>query len=186
MGPTTQNWSQFLNLRKEGPVTGQDPEWKEDRLPDVIIFTLGYHFSGLSVKDFGKKVEGIFSTFDAQMETIKSSGETLPLLHYMLNIMPAPDLIPASHRDDIPHRTFINEYRKNEAVLNAALNSKHIQIIDFMSIELPFNDKGDHRDAVHLGSSRVKDLLSDAVLIALCNVNSSGTALQSLGNISCQ
>ena len=84
MGPTTQNWSQFLNLRKEGPVTGQDPEWKEDRLPDVIIFTLGYHFSGLSVKDFGKKVEGIFSTFDAQMETIISSGHLERRFHYYI------------------------------------------------------------------------------------------------------
>ena len=81
--------------------------------------------------------------------------------------MPAPDLIPDNHLDDVPHRTFINEYWKNRVVLDAVRKTQYIQIIDFMSIELPFNHKGSHRDAVHLDSSKVKGLLSDAIMNAI-------------------
>ena len=171
LGPA-MNWSQFVEFHKEERANGanQDwvyPDWTGSRQPDVIIFGAGYHSSFLTVQEFGDSLETLFDLFDKQAKGRRAKGSCQPSMFYLNNIMPAPELIPDAYRIDVPHRTFINEYWKNRAVLDVAEKYPAIQVIDFMSVELLFNDEGAHRDAVHIGDRAVKQLLLDAVLNAI-------------------
>ena len=145
--------------------------WPADKVPDVVIFTLGYHTTWLSVEEFGETVDELFRLYDKQMKM-----KELPVkqsVYYMLNIMPKPELIEDNLDCDRPKRTLINEYWKNRAVLDAATKHDFIKIIDLFSIELPFNEKC-HKDAVHMLSDdndrdcKVQKIFADAILRAIC------------------
>jgi len=161
-GPAS-NWSQFVEFRKEGKVEGDPPNGSKQ--PDVIIFGAGYHATSLSVQEFRDALEKIFKLFDKQAKERLANGLCQPPMYYMNNIMPAPELIPDKYSTDFARRTFINEYWKNRAVLDLAKEYPSIQVIDFMSVELLFNDEGAHVDAVHLSNKgSVKNLLLDVLL----------------------
>lgn len=161
-GPTA-NWSQF---GEGGKVEGEGPDWAGLKQPDVIIFGAGYHSTLLSVEEFRDALEEVFKLFDNQAKERLANGLCQPPMYYMNNIMPAPELIPDKYSADVSHRTFINEYWKNRAVFDVAKEYPSIQVIDFMSAELLFNERA-HRDAVHLGDESVKKLLLDALLNAI-------------------
>jgi len=105
---------------------------------------------------------------------IRDYNGTMPQMHLMLNMMPAPWKIPDHHASDRTFRTLLNEYQKNLAIINAAQKFGFIQsVLDIFSIELPFNGypggRSAHSDAVHISDKRVLRITSDLILDTLCN-----------------
>jgi len=98
----------------------------------------------------------------------------MPALHLMLNMMPAPWMIPDKFADDRPHRTLLNEYRKNLAIVAVAARFDAVRsVVDGFSLELPFNGffrHTAHKDAVHIGDERVLRLAGDRILDTLCQL----------------
>lgn len=164
-----RTWGEFLSLRGEGTV-GDDAGFATDKVPDLIIYSPGYCSSALNASDFGRAVDGILGRWEGAMAFLNSS---MPDTHVMLNMMPAPWLIPDDYANDRPHRTQLNEYRKNLAIIDAVRRHGFVRsVLDLFSVELPFNGgPGDtaHRDAVHIGSSMVLRIASDLVIDKICN-----------------
>mmetsp|Transcript_12211 Transcript_12211/g.26285 ORF Transcript_12211/g.26285 Transcript_12211/m.26285 type:complete len:104 (+) Transcript_12211:288-599(+) len=100
----------------------------------------------------------------------------MPKMHVMLNMMPAPWMIPDQYAADRPHRTQLNEYRKNLAIISTVKKYDFVDgVLDLFSIELPFNGHpgGDftaHRDAVHIGDPVVLRIASNLIIDKLCEI----------------
>ena len=165
-------WGDFVLERKQGRRRRHpsDPKWPLKRVPDVVFYSPGYHASKLDASTYGMGLEGILRKWQ---EAIHGHGATMPAMHLMLNMMPAPWLIPQRHAWDRDYRTLLNEYRKNLAIIAAAKKFDFVQsVVDVFSIELPFNgDPGHsaHMDAVHINDKRVLRIAGDRILDTLCS-----------------
>ncbi len=166
------SWQEFLRGRGEGP-RDDDPYWQSDRVPDVVFYSPGYHASSLNSSAFGGALEGILRKWE---QWNRENNATMPRMHLMLNMMPAPWLIPEKYSEDRQFRTLLNEYRKNLAIIDIANKFGFIQsAVDFFSMELPFNGHNGalsaHRDAVHItGTHPVIRIQQDLILNSLCNL----------------
>ena len=171
IGPS-MDFSQFVEMRtnetgEQGRVKGVDPSWRDSKLPDAIVFGIGYHERETNQTKFGMHLESTFKLFESQANERVARGSCRPRIFYMNNFMAAPELIPDKYSHDRPRRTFINEYWKNREILKVSRKYPSIQVIDFMAIELPFHDDS-HRDAVHLKPDHVvPKLLRDALMTAI-------------------
>lgn len=165
-------WGDFVLERKQGRRRRHpsDPKWPLKRVPDVVFYSPGYHASKLDASTYGIGLEEILRKWQ---ETIQGHGATMPAMHLMLNMMPAPWLIPQRHAWDRDYRTLLNEYRKNLAIIAVAKKFDFVQsVVDVFSIELPFNgDPGHsaHMDAVHINDKRVLRIAGDRILDTLCS-----------------
>jgi hypothetical protein len=160
-GSNKTSWGDFVKMRKEPSHKTLDPSWDGSKVPDIVVFTLGYHGSSLSVKEWENLLEGILREFEEKRTPHQ-------LVYYMTNIMPNPNLIPEGYSKDRPLRTFLREYAKNRAVLEVVAKFDFVKIIDLFSVELPFNDVG-RLDAVHV-SGDVSNLLRDKIMDSVCSL----------------
>merc|ERR1719287_235106 len=181
-------WGDFVRQRGEGP-RAKDPPYADDRTPDLVFFSPGYHASKLSADEYGAALDQALTSWGEKARAIAGPGAALPQMHLLLNYLPAPWKIPAKHKDDIPYRTLLNEYRKNLAILDVA--KKHAEggregkgggfevrsVVDVFSVELAFNGhKGGptaHGDAVHItpgnrGASHVIRAVMDKIVDTVC------------------
>ena len=88
--------------------------------------------------------------------------------------MPAPWMIPDNYvRADRRHRTLLNEYRKNLAIIDMAKKHDSVKsIVDLFSVELPFNGMPGHtahNDAVHVFDPTILRITGVRVIDSLCN-----------------
>ena len=95
-------------------------------------------------------------------------------MHLMLNMMPAPWMIPRRYAADREYRTLPNEYHKNLAIISSAKKYDFVKsVVDFFSIELPFNGKPGsataHGDAVHVSDPRILSIAGDRIIETFCN-----------------
>jgi len=181
-------WGDFVRQRGEGP-RAKDPPYADDRTPDLVFFSPGYHASKLSADEYGAALDRTLTSWGEKARAIAGPGAALPQMHLLLNYLPAPWKIPAKHKDDVPYRTLLNEYRKNLAILDVA--KKHAEggregkgggfevrsVVDVFSVELAFNGhKGGptaHGDAVHItpgnpGASHVIRAVMDKIVDTVC------------------
>jgi len=169
--PLQYTWGEFVRERKWGPHNSRDPPWPPDRVPDTVFYSPGYHASKLNATTYGAVLEGVLATWQATME---ENGAPMPALHLMLNMMPAPWMITDKFADDRQHRTLLNEYRKNLAIVAVAARFDAVRsVVDGFSLELPFNGffgHTAHKDAVHIGDERVLRLAGDRILDTLCQL----------------
>ena len=84
---------------------------------------------------------------------------------YMTNIPPLTELIPEIYGDQRKWRTVLGTYLRNAAVIENA-QKFNIHIADFFMPTLYMNDRGIHKDAVHV----ISDPVQDALLGAMCNM----------------
>ena len=164
------SWGDFVTERGEA-LRDDDLSWPNETAPDVVFFSPGYHASRLNSTVFGQVLEGVLKEWE---QMIRDYNATMPKMHLMLNMMPAPWMIPDNYADDRPFRTLLNEYRKNLAIIDTAKKFGFIQsVLDIFSIELPFNGhpvgRSAHRDAVHIHDKRVLRIAGDLILDTLCN-----------------
>ena len=152
--------------RRQSPTNVLDPSWAGDdsKLPDVVVLSLGYHLTELSVEAFASRAEAVFSLF--------ADLPNPPKLIYTLNILPDPSKIPDKYSRDFKHRTKLKDYHKNLAILNLVNTTfPEVTVVDFMSMELPLGETS-HKDAVHLASTApgkyANDAFRDAVVQAVC------------------
>jgi hypothetical protein len=166
--PLPYTWGDFVRERKGGP-DSRDPPWSPDRVPDMVFYSPGYHASKLNATTYSAALEGVLATWQA---TVEGNGAPMPALHLMLNMMPAPWMIPHTHRWDRDYRTLLNEYRKTRAIVAVAARFDAVRsVVDVFSLELPFNGSPGHTahmDAVHIGDKRVMRLAGDRILDTLC------------------
>lgn len=159
-------WGDFIEMRGEGP-RDDDPNFPNDKVPDIVFFSPGYHASVLNSHAYGAAIERTLSQWQ------DTHNAHIPHLHLMLNMMPAPWLIPDKYTSDRQHRTLLNEYRKNLAIIAAAKKFDFVKsVVDFFSIELPFNGRPGrtaHIDAVHVTDHRILRILGGRVIETLCN-----------------
>ena len=163
-------WGDFVRERKGGPHP-KDPQWPDERVPDVVFYSPGYHASKLNATVYGRGLEGVLREWQ---ETMAGHGAPMPAMHLMLNMMPAPWLIPKKYAWDRDYRTLLNEYRKNLAVIDVATRYDFVRsVVDVFSIELPFNGRPKHTahmDAVHVGDKRVLRIAGERILDTLCRI----------------
>lgn len=162
-------WGDFVRDRGEGP-RPDDPPWPDKRVPDMVFYNPGYHASKLSAAAYGAGLEDVLRTWQ---EAIQGYGAPMPTLHLVLNMMPAPWLIPEKYAADRAHRTLLHEYQKNRAMIGAAAKFGFVRsVVDLFSIELPFNGApgraAAHMDAVHVSDQRVLRIAGDRILDTLC------------------
>jgi hypothetical protein len=166
-------WEDWISIRKEG-LHEDDPNFSRDRLPDVVVYSPGYHSSHLSADEFGTTLDGVLSKFELAFNGNSQDAPAPQVpVHVMLNMMPDPSKIPDRFADDRSRRTQLNEYRKNLAIIDTVSKYSVVtSVLDFFSPELPFNDKA-HSDAVHLsggGLGRRLNTINGALIIdAVCN-----------------
>ena len=162
-------WGDFMMLRGEGP-TDQDPTWPVKRTPDMVFLSPGYHASPLDEFKYGEGVEKILTSWQHKMDKLSLS---MPQIHLVLNMMPAPWLIPDKYEWDKSLRTRARTYKKNLAIIETAKQFAFVDsVVDFFSIELPFNGyKGNtsHKDAVHFGDKRMLKIIADRVIYNICH-----------------
>ena len=161
-------WGDFVRERKSGPHRS-DPLWTDEKVPDIVFYSPGYHASKLNATVYGTGLEGVLNTWQ---ETIEGLGATMPVMHLMLNMMPAPWLIPQENTWDRDYRTLLNEYRKNLAIITVAKKFDFVlSVVDVFSIELPFNGHPGltaHQSAVRVSDKRVLRIAGDRILDTLC------------------
>ena len=165
-----RNWGDFLNQRGEGP-REDDPPFLWGRTPDVVFYGPGYHAAALDAGEYGAALLGALLPWQ---QDIRTRGAPVPRVHLLLNVMPAPWLLSRRHQEDRLHRTQLNEYRKNLAILAAARELDFVvSVVDLFSAELPFHGeeggKTAHGGAVHIQDWRVWHIIGDIVLNRLCH-----------------
>ena len=99
------SWGDFVTERGEA-LRDDDLSWPNETAPDVVFFSPGYHASRLNSTVFGQVLEGVLKEWE---QMIRDYNATMPKMHLMLNMMPAPWMIPDNYADDRPFRTLLNE-----------------------------------------------------------------------------
>lgn len=164
-------WGDFMEQRGEGP-RDDDPNFPISKIPDIVFFSPGYRASVMNAAAYGSITERLLDQWQATLDVYYNAP--MPEVHLMLNMMPAPWMIPNKYAWDRTYRTLLNEYRKNLALVEVANKFDFVKsVVDFFSIELPFNGEPGmttaHKDAVHLGDHRVLHIAGDRVIEAICN-----------------
>lgn len=171
-----RTWGDFVQQRGQEP-DEHDPGFARERTPDVVFYGPGYHASTRSATWYGKALAAELRWWG------RVAAPPSTAFHVLLNVMPAPWLIPDKYARDRKHRTELNEYRKNLAILAAARQSDLVRsVVDVMSVELPFNAEGGmfgiegHKDAVHIGDWRLNRIIGEMLVDRLCNSGTRPTA----------
>ena len=174
------SWGDFVRQRGEEPRM-DDPDFATDRTPDVVFYSPGYHATPLPASQYGEALAGVLRTWREDKGARVGAGvSSMPPVHLLLNMMPAPWLIPRKYKADRPRRTELNEYRRNLAIIAAAREFDFVRsVVDTFSVELPFNghrgkygnmgNSTAHKDAVHIGDWRILRVIGDLILDRLCN-----------------
>ncbi|KAL9189908.1 hypothetical protein ACHAXT_009583 [Thalassiosira profunda] len=183
--PVARTWGEFLERRSTAAAQGgrnrlgsptntaDDPDFANDRTPDVVYWSPGYHASKATAEQYGAGMETALNEWKGKMEEM---GTRMPRMHIPLNMAPAYWMIPKRYANDRPYRTMLNEHRKNLAILDIAAKFDFVEgVLDFNSVELPFHGTPEgeataHQDAVHLLPGHVVTRVTgDMVLDAICN-----------------
>ena len=156
-----------MSERKEGPRV-HDPGFEKGRTPDILFWSPGYHTTKLNASAYGDSIDGILDRWQDAIDG------PMPQMHLMLNMMPAPWMIPRRYAADREYRTLSNEYHKNLAILGSAKKYDFVKgVVDFFSIELPFNGKPGsataHGDAVHVSDPRILSIAAHIVIETFCD-----------------
>ena len=175
-GPWLYTWGDFTSSLPQRYIwlnRNGDPNYPQDRVPDVIFFSPGYHASQLNSTEYGAALDKELALYQ---ETMTKNNWPVSLMHVFLNMMPASWKIPKEYAHDRPHRTEVKEYRKNLAIISTVQKYDFVKsIVDTFSIELPFNGKkGEgntaHRDAVHVADDHfIMRVVSDRLIDLICS-----------------
>lgn len=171
MWPVPYGWGDFMDMRGEGP-REDDPPFGRERLTDVVFFGPGYHASVLDAGPYGETVDEVLARWQAAAEAVVPLGP-VPHVHVLLNMLPAPWMLPEKYAFDIKFRTLAREHQKNLAILDAAKKYDVVSsVVDAFSVELPFNGvPGDtvHGDAVHVRDDRILKLVGQMMVDRICH-----------------
>jgi len=134
------------------------PTSLQQRAPDHVFWTLGYHHSTWNVDDLLRVLNPLVHRLDTLSTTTKWS--------YLLNISPMNRMIPDTHARDRQFRTSAHEYAKNRAIVERLKHCRLCRVVDWFTPEWMLNEHA-HKDAVHIGfgpeATAVRQAMCDAM-----------------------
>ncbi len=168
--PMPRTWGEWLEGLPPGSrpcKEGSCPDFPPDKAPDVVFVGPGYHAAPLEAPNFGAEVEEDLAAWGGL-------GRMPPRVHVVLNVMPAPWMMPERLSFLLLSTTLKRNHDKNLALIAAARKFDIVEsVVDFSSLELPFNGMGPeeesaHKDVIHMKDERMFKLMGMAVMDRVC------------------